>query len=132
MKRIRKYPGKKTKDITEEEKQEYKACFESETGVFVIGKLAGDITECCKLPEAIELRKKLGYNYDDIMVHKETSIAEKILKLFPDKNIVLNKNFNGRKQDIWFRDYDCTVEVDKRNHENYDSDDEKEREDFKA
>ena len=33
------------------------------------------------------------------MVHKETSIAEKILKLFPDKNIVLNKNFNGRKQD---------------------------------
>ena len=132
MKRIRKYPGKKTKDITEEEKQEYKACFESETGVFVIGKLAGDIIECCKLPEAIELRKKLGYNYDDIMVHKETSIAEKILKLFPDKNIVLNKNFNGRKQDIWFRDYDCTVEVDKRNHENYDSDDEKEREDFKA
>ena len=68
MKRIRKYPGKKTKDITEEEKQEYKACFESETGVFVIGKLAGDIIECCKLPEAIELRKKLGYNHDDIMV----------------------------------------------------------------
>ena len=112
--------------------QEYKACFEGETGVFVIGKLARDIIECCKLPEAIELRKKLGYNYDDIMVHKETSIAEKILKLFPDKNIVLNKNFNGRKQDIWFKDYDCTVEVDKGNHENYDSDDEKEREDIKV
>ena len=35
--------------------QEYKACFEGETGVFVIGKLARDIIECCKLPEAIEL-----------------------------------------------------------------------------
>ena len=66
------------------------------------------------------------------MVHKETSIAEKILKLFPDKNIVLYINFNGRKQDIWFKDYDCTVEVDKGNHANYDSDDEKEREDIKA
>ena len=124
--------AKKTKDIAEEEKEKYKAFFEDETGIFIVEKLTRDIIECCKLPEAIELRKKLGYNYDDIMVHKETSIAEKILKLFPDKNIVLNKNFNGRKQDIWFRDYDCTVEVDKRNHENYDSDDEKEREDFKA
>ena len=64
------------------------------------------------------------------MVCEETSIAENILKLFPDENIVLNKNFNGRKPDIWFKDYDCTVEVDEGNHENYDSDDEKEREDM--
>ena len=64
------------------------------------------------------------------MVYEETSIAEKILKLFPDENIVLNKNFKGRKPDSWFKDYDCTVEVDEGNHENYDSDDEKEREDM--
>ena len=72
----------------------------------------------------------MGYNHDDLMVCEETSIAENILKLFPDENIVLNKNFNGRKPDIWFKDYDCTVEVDEGNHENYDSDDEKEREDM--
>ena len=64
------------------------------------------------------------------MVLQETSIAEKILKLFPDENIVLNKNFNGRRPDIWFKDYDCTVEVDEGNHENYGSDNEKEREDI--
>ena len=122
--------AKRPKNITEEEKQKYKAYFEGETGIFIIKKLTRDITERCKLPEAMELRKKLGYNHDDIMAHEETSIAEKILELFPDENILLNKNFNGRKPDIWFKDYDCTVEVDEGNHENYDSDDEKEREDM--
>ena len=61
------------------------------------------------------------------MICEETSIAEKIIKLFPNKNIVLNKKFNGRKPDIWFKDHDCIVEVDKGNHKNYDPDDEKER-----
>ena len=67
----------KTKDIIEEEKQIYKAYFEGETGVFIIEKLTSDIIERCKLPEAIELRKKIGYNHDDIMVCEEISIAEK-------------------------------------------------------
>ena len=67
----------KTKDIIEEEKQIYKAYFEGETGVFIIEKLTSDIIERCKLPEAIELRKKIGYNHDDIMVREEISIAEK-------------------------------------------------------
>ena len=67
LNRIRKYCGEKTKDITEEEKQKYKAFFKGEEGVFIIEKLARDIIERCKLPKAIELRKKLGYNQDDIM-----------------------------------------------------------------
>ena len=46
--------------------------------VFLLLKNTRDIIERCKLPEAIELRKKLRYNHDDIMVHEETSIAEKI------------------------------------------------------
>ena len=90
LKRIRKYCGKKTKDITEEEKQKYKGYFKNEKGIFIIEKLTCDIIERCKLPEAIELRKKLGYNHDDIMVEEETSIAEKI-KLFHNENIVRNK-----------------------------------------
>ena len=49
-----------------------------------------DITECCKLPKARELRKKLGFNHNDIMICEETSIAEKLVKLFPKENIVLN------------------------------------------
>ena len=53
--------------------------------------LSRDIIERCKLPEVIELRKKLGYNLDEIMVWEETSIAEKI-KLFPKEDIELNKN----------------------------------------
>ena len=64
------------------------------------------------------------------MVWEETSIAEKIIKLFPHKNIVLNKKFNNRKPDIWFKNYNFIIEVDEGNHENYDSDDEKEREDM--
>ena len=58
LKRIRKYCGKKTKDITEEEKQKYKAFFKGKEGVFIIEKLTRDITERCKLPDTIELRKK--------------------------------------------------------------------------
>ena len=130
LERIRKYCGKKAKYITEEEKEKYKAFFEGEKGIFIIEKLTRDIIERCKLPESIELRKKLGYNHDDIMVREETSIAEKIIKLFPKENIALNKKFNNRKPDIWFKDYNIIIEVDEGNHENYDSDDEKEREDM--
>ena len=83
LKRIRKYCGKKTKDITEEEKEKYKAFFEGEAGIFIIEKLTWDIIEHCKLPEAIELRRKIGYNHNDIMIREETSIAEKIIKHFP-------------------------------------------------
>ena len=49
--------AKKTKAVIEEDKQKYKAYFKSETGIFVIEKLTRDITERCKLSEAIVLRK---------------------------------------------------------------------------
>ena len=121
---------KETKDITEEEKQKCKAFFESETGIFIIEKLTRDIIERCKLREAIELRKKLGYNHDNIMVREETSIAEKIIRPFPHEKVVLNKKFNNKKPDIWFKNHNLIIDVDEGNHENYDSDDEKEREDM--
>ena len=57
IKRIRKH-DRKTKDITKEKKQKYKAFFEGEAGIFIIENLTRDIIEHCKLPEAIELRKK--------------------------------------------------------------------------
>ena len=50
------------------------------------------------------------------MIREETSIAEKIIKLFPNENIVLN----NRKPDVWFKNHSFTIEVDKGNHENYD------------
>ena len=64
LKRIRKYCGKKPKNITdikEEEKQKYKAYFTGKDGVFIIEKLARDLIEHCKLPkaEATELKKKI-------------------------------------------------------------------------
>ena len=64
------------------------------------------------------------------MVREETSIAEKIIKLFPNENILLNKKFNNRKSDIWFKNYNLTIEVDEGNHDSYDTDDDKEREDM--
>ena len=120
----------KKQDIAEEEKQKYKAFFGGETGNFIIENLTRDITERCKLPKAIELRKKLVYNHDDIMVWEETSIAEKIRKLFPHENIALNKKFNNRKPDIWFKNHNIIIEVDEGNHENYNLNDENEREDM--
>ena len=62
------------------------------------------------------------------MIREETSIAEKIIKRFPHENIVLNKKVNHRKPDIWFKNHNFIIEVGAGNHENYDSDDEKERE----
>ena len=59
--------AKKTKDITKKEKK-YKAFFQGKDGIFIIEKLTRDIIERCKLPKAIELRKKLGYNHNNIMV----------------------------------------------------------------
>ena len=34
------------------------------------------------------------------MIWEETSIAEEIIQLFPEENIVLNKSLNNRKPDI--------------------------------
>ena len=61
------------------------------------------------------------------MVREETSIAEKIIKIFPHENIVLTKKFNNRKLDIWFKNCNFIIKADERNHESYNSDDEKER-----
>ena len=72
---------KKQKNI-KREKQKYKGFFEGETGIFIIEKLTRDIIEHCKLPEAIELRKKLGYNHDDIMKNyaKKMQQIKRIIK----------------------------------------------------
>ena len=43
---------------------------------------------------------------------------------------MLNKKFNNRQPDIWFKNHNLVIEVDEENHENYDLDDEKEREDL--
>lgn len=54
--------------------------------------------------------------------------VKKIIKLFRDKNIVLNKKFIDKKPDVWFSDCGTVVEIDEGNHKSYDSNDEKERE----
>ena len=77
--------------------------------IFIIEKLTCDIIERYKLSGATELRKKLGYNHDDMMAREETSIAEKIIKLFSHQNIVLNKRFNNRKPDIWFKNHNFII-----------------------
>ena len=40
---------------------------------------------------------------------------------------MLNENFNNRKPDIWFKNHNLIIEDGEGNHENYDSDAEKER-----
>ena len=62
------------------------------------------------------------------MILEERSTAEKIIKLFPNENFVLNKKFNNREPDIQFKKHNLIIEVDEGNRENYDSDDEKEKE----
>ena len=42
----------------------------------------------------------------------------------------LIKKISNRKPDIWLKNHKLIIEVDDGNHENYDSDDEKEREDM--
>ena len=54
------------------------------------------------------------------MIREETSIAEKIIKLFLKENIEINKKFNNRKLDICFKNHNTIIEVDEGNHENYD------------
>ena len=51
-----------------------------------------------------------------MMVGEETSIAEKVIKLFPEENIVLNEKFNNRKPGIWFKNHNLIIEVDEGNH----------------
>ena len=48
------------------------------------------------------------------MVSEETSIAEKIIKLYPKENIVLNKKFNNIKPNIWFKDNNSILKLMKK------------------
>ena len=48
-----------------------------------------------------------------------------MIKFFPNENTVLNKKFNNRKPDIWFKNHNLIIEVDEGYHENFDSDGEK-------
>ena len=41
---------------------------------------------------------------------------------------MLNKKFRNRTPNIWFKNHNLTIEVDEGDHENYVTDDEKERE----
>ena len=51
------------------------------------------------------------------MVQEETSIAKKIIKLFPNEDIALNEKFNNRKPDISFKNHNLIIEVNEGNHE---------------
>ena len=115
-------------NITEEEKQKYKAYFEGQPGIFIIEKFTRDIIERCKLPETIQLRKKLGYDHNDNGSRRNIKWQKKS-NFFLMKILCLIKKFNNRKPDIWFKNHNL-IEIDEGNHENYDSDDEKEREDM--
>ena len=57
LKRIKKYYSKKNKRHHRRRTRKIESFFEGEAGIFIIEKLTRDITERCKLPEAIELRK---------------------------------------------------------------------------
>ena len=122
--------AKKQKTLQKRKNKNTKHFLKVKKVFFIVEKLTRDIGERCKLPEGIKLRKKLGYNHADIMICEETSIAEKVIINFPHKNIVLNKIFDNRKPDIWFKNHNLITEADEGNHENYDSDDQKEREDM--
>ena len=117
LKRIKKYYSK-----TEEQKQKYKSFFEGKNVVFIPENVSCDIIKRFKLPEAINFRK----NWSTITMI--LFCVKKIIKLFHDKNIVLNKKFIDKKPDVWFIDCNIVVEIDEGNHKSYDSNDEKERE----
>ena len=52
----------------QKKKKKYKAFFKDKNGIFIIEKLTRDIIERCKLPKAMELRKKLGYYHINITI----------------------------------------------------------------
>ena len=52
------------------------------------------------------------------------------MKFFPKENIKFDNKFNNRKPDIQFKGYNIIIEVAEGKHENYDSDNEKERKDM--
>ena len=61
---------KKQKTL-QKKKKKYKSFFKNKDSYFITEKPARDIIERCKLPKAIELREKLGYNHDDIIFVKK-------------------------------------------------------------
>ena len=64
-------------------------------------------------------KKKKGYNHDNVIAGEESTIAEKIIKLSPNEDIVLNKKFINGKPDVWLKNHNLIIEVDEGIHENF-------------
>ena len=91
---------KKTKDITEKEKQKYKAFFENEIGIFIIEKLTRAIIERCKLP-AITENQMFALKIIISLLKLMKEIIKIMTQMMKKKREGMFKNHNFKICGVW-------------------------------
>ena len=114
IKEIESIYNRKRNDITDQEKEKYKA-WTDDVYVYIISDLALEITMDCTLPEAIEFRSQLAFKQHHIKLRRESSVLKSITDAFEGEDMktqysvfVLNKNC---KIDLYFPRYRLRVDA---------------------
>ena len=114
IKEIESIYNRKRNDITDQEKEKYKA-WADDVYVYIISDLALEITMDCTLPEAIEFRSQLAFKQHHIKLRRESSVLKSITDAFEVEDMkaqysvfVLNKNC---KIDLYFPRYRLRVDA---------------------
>ena len=82
-----------------------------------------------RTPDIHAHRRGLGYSIVDTFNSKQQSISEKIKEIFEGEDVQTEYKFPGLdyKIDMYFNEYNITVEIDKYDHCDRDIEYEKER-----
>ena len=82
----------------------------------------------CRTTESCNLKRKLGFRLHKVINIKEQTVLESIKDVFEGENMRNQYSVLGYRIDLYFHDYNITIEVDEFDHCDRDSDDEEERE----
>ena len=101
-----------TTNPTEEQIWDYEAWLDD--GLYIIEELALKIIMHCRIPAAIKLRSKLGFNQYDITLTKEQAVLKSVMDEFERENMETQYSVSGYRIDLYFHEYKLAIEVDEK------------------
>ena len=84
--------------------------------IFIHKELATKVTMDCRTTAAHKFRTRLGFKQYDVILAKEQSLLTKINSSFKGENLQTQYSVLGYRIDLYFHDYELTIEIDENGH----------------
>ena len=68
----------------------------------------------CRTATTIGLRSKLGFKQDDLIMTNEQSVLTRIMKIFVNEKILLQRSVLSYRTDLYFPKHRRAIEVDEK------------------